>query len=100
MDRMNKCSYRLKQALKQTGMNQQELSEKSGVSKASISQYIHGRFAPSNVTACKLGDVLNVNPAWLMGFDVPMLDVTKLSEVQLMKLYEFYFQLLKGSDNP
>ena len=100
MDSMNKCSVRLKQALKQAGMNQQELANKSGVSKASISQYVHGRFTPSNETASKLGDALNVNPVWLMGFDVPMLDVSKLSEPQLMRLYDFYFKLLQeGRDH-
>lgn len=63
---------RLKQALDKCSMKPQELSEKSGVSKASISQYINGSHTPSNISSGKMATILNVNPLWLMGFDVPM----------------------------
>lgn len=49
-----------------------ELSERSGVLKSSVSQYVNGSSAPSNVNAGKLASVLGCNPVWLMGFDVPM----------------------------
>ncbi|MFR6462050.1 MAG: helix-turn-helix domain-containing protein [Anaerostipes hadrus] len=42
------------------------------VSKASISQYLNGSHAPSNISSGKMAKILNVNPVWLMGFDVPM----------------------------
>lgn len=54
------------------GMKSQELADKSHVSKASISQYVNGSHAPSNISSGKMGKVLNVEPMWLMGFDVPM----------------------------
>lgn len=63
---------RLSNALNDAGLSQQELSNASGVSKASISQYISGSHAPSNLSSGKMAKVLNVNPLWLMGFDVPM----------------------------
>lgn len=63
---------RLQLALSKANMNQQELADKSGVSKASISQYINGSHAPSNISSGKMGKVLNVEPMWLMGFDVEM----------------------------
>ncbi len=63
---------RLSYALEKKGMKAQELSEKSGVSKASISQYINGAHIPSNISAGKMSEVLGVNPLWLMGFDVQM----------------------------
>ena len=59
---------RLKYALKD--MSQQELANRSGVSKASISQYVNGTNKPSNISAGKIAQVLDVNPMWLMGFDV------------------------------
>lgn len=86
---------RLRQALTQSGMKQQELANKSGVAKASISQYIHGKFAPSSETAIRLAYVLKVSPAWLMGFDVPMFDFKDLSEEQTLRLYEYYIKLTK-----
>lgn len=53
------------------GGRQQDLADKSGVGKSSISQYMHGRSVPSNLAAEKLCRPFGLNPAWLMGFDVP-----------------------------
>lgn len=63
---------RLSLALSNLNMKPQELADKSGVSKASISQYVNGSHAPSNISSGKMASVLKVNPLWLMGFDVPM----------------------------
>ena len=63
---------RLSIALSNLNMRPQELAQKSGVNKASISQYMSGAHAPSNISSGKIGAVLGVNPLWLMGFDVPM----------------------------
>lgn len=62
---------RLQKALSDASMRAQELSDKSGVAKSSISQYLNASHAPSNLSAGKMGKVLGVNPLWLMGFDVP-----------------------------
>ena len=70
-------AQRLLEAMNRKNMTAKQLSDKSGVSEPSISQYIHGLFAPRNKTAAKLADVLNVNPMWLMGFDVPMKEQPK-----------------------
>ena len=62
---------RLKEAMDECGIISQELADKSGVGKASISQYLNGSHKPSNLSSGKMATVLNVNPVWLMGFDVP-----------------------------
>lgn len=86
---------RLQLALSNANMNQQELVEKSGVGKASISQYINGSHAPSNISAGKIAKVLGVEPLWLMGFDVSM--KKELSYKEGLKDAEFLekFSLLK-----
>lgn len=61
---------RLQIALSNANMKQQELADKSGLNKASISQYINGYNSPSNISSGKMAKILNVNPMWLMGFDV------------------------------
>ena len=63
---------RLQLALSNANMKPQELADKSGVNKSSISQYINGSHAPSNISSGKMGKILNVEPMWLMGFDVEM----------------------------
>ena len=63
---------RLRQAISEMNLKPQELADLSGVNKASISQYLNGSHAPSNISSGKMGKILNVDPLWLMGFDVPM----------------------------
>lgn len=49
---------------------QQAFADMCGVSKSSISQYVNGTNAPGNVSAAKIANRCNVNPLWVMGFDV------------------------------
>lgn len=60
--------------------SQQELAERCNIHKASVSQYVNGKNVPSNLTAKKICDPLGVNPAWLMGFDVPMFEPQTLGK--------------------
>ena len=66
-----------------------DLVNKTGINKASISQYCNGNHCPSNTTASLLGKALRVNPLWLMGFDVPMEEINlEPFENQLKDEYE------------
>ena len=71
---------RLKEALSDMGMTQQELADKSGIGKSSISHYINGSNEPANKSAFEMARVLNVNPAWLMGLEVPKESISDLEE--------------------
>ena len=70
--KFEKTALRFKEALNICGLSQQELANKSGIGKSSISHYVNGSNEPGNKAAYALAKVLNVNPAWLMGLDVPM----------------------------
>lgn len=65
---------RLIMALDRINMKAQELADRAGLNKASISQYVNGTHAPSNLSAGKMAAVLGVSPVWLMGYDVPMFE--------------------------
>ena len=56
---------RLRQAISEMNLKPQELSDLSGVNKASISQYLNGSHAPSNISSGKMGKILNVEKARL-----------------------------------
>lgn len=70
--KFEETSNRLYHILATRQMSAAELSQKSGVSEASISQYINGSHKPSNISAGKMAAFLDCSPLWLMGFDVPM----------------------------
>lgn len=71
---------RLSDALAMNDMRAVDLAEKTGLNKASISQYLHGRCKPSNIASGKMASVLGVSPVWLMGFDVPMFETNHNSK--------------------
>ena len=84
---MEKSSKRLRHALDINEMKQQELADKSGVSKNSISQYLNKRSIPSNISAGKMAKALGVNPMWLMGYDVPMLNENSGSDTKFDNVF-------------
>ena len=67
-----KCSSRLAKALAIRGMKQYELCEKTKIPKSAISQYLSGVFEPKQDRLYLIAQALEVDPVWLMGFDVPM----------------------------
>lgn len=91
-------AQRLRQILTEKGLSQQDLANASDVNKSSVSQYLNGTHAPSNISAGKMAAVLGVNPVWLMGFDAPMHDQKarraassdlNAEEQRLLKLYRY-----------
>lgn len=68
----NNFSERLVLAMEMRGMKAQELSRRTGIDKASISCYRSGKYRANSKNLYIIADALNVNPAWLMGGDVPM----------------------------
>ena len=63
---------RLSQALEARGMKAADLSKKTKVAEGTISCYINGRYEAKQNRVQFFAEALNVNPAWLMGYDVPM----------------------------
>lgn len=70
---------RLNYMLNKRQMTAQELSNKSGVGKSSISHYVNGSHEPQNINARAMADVLKCNPEWLMGFNVPMEQLSNIT---------------------
>ena len=71
-DPTEKCATRLAKALAIRGMKQHELCEKTKIPKSAISQYLSGLFEPKQDRLYIIAQALDVDPVWLMGFDVPM----------------------------
>ncbi len=79
---------RLEKALSESGLKPIELAERTGISQSTISQYRSGYSKPKDKRLVKIAEVLNVDPAWLMGLDVPMI---KRDDVKKSRQLDGYY---------
>lgn len=72
MDILNKEVFaeRLKEIMRDNNQTLTSLSERVKLSPATISRYTSGKMAPKITTIEVIAREFNVNPAWLMGYDV------------------------------
>ncbi len=74
-------SSRLKKACNMKNITQAEISKKTGISSSLINKYFKGIAEAGNFNLSKIADVLNVNEAWLIGYDVSIeREITSSSE--------------------
>lgn len=108
---MGTFSERLRASMDTANMKAVELHERTGISKASISEYLSGNYEPKQRNIFKIAQALNVSPSYLMGVnddpqppvqspaptsgDLPTL--TQRDERQIAKDLEDMLHSLKGS---
>lgn len=76
---LESCSKRIAKALSIRNMKQSELCEITKIPKSAISQYLSGAFEPKQDRLHIIAKALDVDPVWLMGYDVPMERQEKIS---------------------
>lgn len=71
---MNKTELkdRLREAMGARGMRAVDLVEKTGIPKGTISYYLSGKTEPRADRIYIIARALDINEAWLLGYDVPM----------------------------
>lgn len=89
---MATTSERLKEIISIRNVKQAEIVEHTGINKGALSSYISGRYLPKQDNIYRLAKYFSVNPAWLMGLDVPM-ETPEGAEMvgrarQMFELYE------------
>ncbi|EGQ3411821.1 helix-turn-helix domain-containing protein [Staphylococcus pseudintermedius] len=67
---MNSFKDRLKQIMSERKISQSELSRRTSIGRNSISDYLNGKYEAKQDKVFELAKALNVNEAWLMGFDI------------------------------
>ena len=70
--KVDTIANRIRTALEVRGMKQADLVEKTKIGKSSISTYLSGAYEPKQKNIYRIASALNVDEAWLMGFDVQM----------------------------
>lgn len=64
-------ALRIKEAMDRLGMKQADLARSTGIDKSTISQYLSGKYEPSQPKVERLARALHVDESWLLGFDSP-----------------------------
>ena len=72
---------RLEKALRIRNMKPVELHEKTGISESLISKYLSGNAVARQRKLSLISDTLNINPIWLMGYDISMEKNLKLDDL-------------------
>ena len=78
---METFAQRLKHTIKNKGISQKELAEKTGVSPAAISGYLDGTYMPRKNTLSRMAQALGVDEDALLGTS-PFVKPLKNSEVR------------------
>lgn len=71
-DPTESCAKRIRKALDMRNMKQSELCRKTKIATSAMSEYLRGLYEPKQDKIYLMSEALNVDPVWLMGFDVPM----------------------------
>lgn len=78
--RLSSTASRIKEVMEQENLRQTDILEMARpfsskydtkITKADLSQYVSGKVEPGQAKLFVLANALNVNEAWLMGYDVP-----------------------------
>ena len=71
-DPIESCAQRIRKALSIRNMTQSELCRRTKIATSAMSEYLRGLYDPKQDKIYIMSEALNVDPVWLMGFDVPM----------------------------
>jgi transcriptional regulator with XRE-family HTH domain len=87
-DPIESCAKRIRKALDIRNMKQSELCRKTKIATSAMSEYLSGLYEPKQDKIYLMSEALNVDPVWLMGFDVPMEQDKKISPNETLGLTE------------
>lgn len=69
--KISNSNQRIKELLSELNISQTEFCQKTGLNKSALSNYLKGDRVPRQDQIDKIAKAYNINPSWLMGYDVP-----------------------------
>lgn len=91
--KVSNTRLRLAEMMAYFNINQSDIVERTGVPKSSLSLWVNGKRTPGQKQLAMLSEPFNINPAWLMGYDVPM----RTDEISRRELYNCDAKLIRPS---
>lgn len=83
---------RIKEILSYYKLSQAEFCRRTGLTSSALSNYLNGDREPRQDKVAAISDAFDLNPAWVMGYDVPMkrkLDSTE----DMLTVYRMFCEL-------
>ena len=72
MKTVSTFAMRLTELMEKKGLTKTDLAKLSGVNKSNITRYLRGDYKAKQDVVYQIAQRLGVDPAWLMGYDIPM----------------------------
>lgn len=98
MELISTFAKRLKELMALRGMTRSALASLCGIDKSNITRYLKGDYKAKQDVVYQMAERLRVDPAWLMGYNVPMSDKMYLPDFEVKsskELTEVDLRLLK-----
>lgn len=95
--KISNSNIRIKQLISELNISQTEFCKKTGLAKSALSNYMNGDRQPRQDQIDKIAAAYNVNPAWLMGYDVPK-DISNNKQIDSSDDSIEIYSLALGSD--
>ena len=90
---------RIRELMQFYGINQTELCKRTGILKSALSNYLNGDREPRQDQISAIADPFNINPAWLMGYDVPMQMPASAPDPAAIDLTELESEIIRAYRN-
>ena len=74
--------HRLLELMSSLNITQQDIADRTGIDKSSISLYVNGKREPRQDKVGIISEAYGLDPAWLMGYDVPMMRETTAAKAK------------------
>lgn len=71
-EHISEFSERIKVLMEEKHIRQTDISKRTGISEGTVSKYVSGQQTPKSDKIDLIARAYGVNPAWLLGYDVPM----------------------------
>ena len=90
MEKISDSKHRIRELMNIMHINQTELCSRTGINKSALSNYLNGDRLPRQDQISKIADAFGVDPAWIMGYDTPMVKHSDLSPFDINLLKKFH----------
>lgn len=95
-----KFSERIKECMENSGHNTYTLAKAVFLTPGTISKYINAKMEPKRNTVELLAKHFQVNPAWLMGYDVEKYLGDQVKKIKTIPLYDYDNKIIRYETIP